>query len=473
MSNKTLFVSLLLATGCGTTTPYSYPGDGSDMGSGSGSDVSDPPGSHPPGQIYGHVKDERGDTIDFSSGEPVHTHAGAAIDLSSGCPAVYHYAYLNNKSEPKYGRQVTTNPLEFKITTDVASLDPSASAYRVRTEDNHLLLDWTPMSADADGVYAMALHRDDSPTMAVLGTDVGKMFVDARFRDTSGTETVNTGCFENHPLSAPLNVSAPVAGELFGLTLAANSPISHVIESAGAIVTSSAIVQQTAEPIAITIHNAAPTGTGSETSAEMWLATGTDNVQDGTCDEVNFNGVFVDCSPPPITTIYGTRSGPLNGVSMLEVVDDVTSAIVCSSQQGADLACTIPARTATEAPHGYHLILGRASETSLDHPNDNSGLREIVIATKTYTAEQLANVSRCTQKHAHVNPHTGENVIACTTSTTYAHIIAVDKARIDFDVMTMTISASTGAATPELVPYLSASVLTFPAKTWDAGDAGL
>src|SRR6185503_20826387 len=35
------------------------------------------------------VRDERGDSIAFSTGEPVHTHAGAQIDLGAqGCPVV-------------------------------------------------------------------------------------------------------------------------------------------------------------------------------------------------------------------------------------------------------------------------------------------------------------------------------------------------------------------------------------------------
>ncbi len=466
MMTKTLLASLLLTAACASDPMYVVPGTGSDMGSdtGSGSDTSDPPGSHPPGQIYGHVKDERGDTIEFSSGEPVHTHAGASIDLSTGCPAVYHYAYLNNKAEPKYGRQVTTNPLAFKVTTDTASLDPSASAYRVRTEDNHVLLDWTPMTADADGVYAMELHRDDNATMAALGTTVGKMYVDARFRDTAGTETVDTGCFENHPIAAPLNVAAPVAGELFGMTLQANSPISKVMTSSGAIVTSAAITQQTAEPINITIKSAAPTGTGTQTSVDMYVATGvrTSGTGLGSCDVVN-------CEIYDLAPTSGASAGPLSGVSTLTVVDDASNATVCFATQGADLTCTIPARSAAEAPHGYHLVLDRTSERSIDHANDTHGQAELTLGSVTYTAERLADFTSCT--HTHILQSTLQ--MYCNEVTTYAHIIAVDKAKIDFNAIPMTLSASTGTETPELVPYLAASALTFPAKTWDAGDKGL
>src|SRR5439155_8940942 len=36
------------------------------------------------------IYDERHDTIDFASGEAVHSHGGSAIDLgTSGCPDVY------------------------------------------------------------------------------------------------------------------------------------------------------------------------------------------------------------------------------------------------------------------------------------------------------------------------------------------------------------------------------------------------
>lgn len=468
MTTKTLLISILLTTGCGAMSGSSAIGDaGSDTGSGTGSDVSDPPGSHPPDRIYGHIKDERGDTIDFATGEPVHTHAGEAIDLSAGCPAVYHYAYLHTRTPAKYGRQVTTNALVFKVTTGATSLDPSATAYRVRTEDNHVLLDWTAMAGDADGVYAMELHRDDSTAMAALGTSSGKMFIDARFRDVAGTETVDTGCWDNHPIAAPLQVAAPVAGDLFGMTLPTNAPISHVIGDHGVVVTSTPITQQTAEPITITVKAAAPAGLGSQTSAELWIATTVGSYPGvADCD-------LIDCSLPHYMTTHASTTGPLSGVNSLAMVDDVTGTNLCSAGAGADLTCTVPPRAPSEAPHGYHLVLDRSNETSIDHPNDFFGAGELTIGTTTYTAEHLPDVHRCTRSLPHTNPNTGISGVYCVQSTTFAHLIAIDKARIDFDAMTITISARTGAAPPELVPYLPATSLTFPATTWDAGDKGL
>jgi hypothetical protein len=468
MTTNTLFVSLLLATGCGAMNGTPGLGDdGSGSGSGSGSDVSDPPGSHPPDQIYGHIKDERGDTIDFSTGEPVHTHAGEAIDLSAGCPAVYHYAYLHSRTPARYGRQLTTNPLAFKITTAASSLDPSATAYRVRTEDNHVLLDWTPMTGDADGVYTMELHRDDGAAMAALGTSTGKMFIDARFRDTAGNETVDTGCWDNHPIAAPLNVATPTAGELFGMTLPANSRISRMIDGPGVFASSTAITQQTAEPINITIKAAASAGTGSQTSAELWIATTVGSPQGvADCD-------LIDCAPPHYVTTYGSTAKPLAGLNTLVVTDDLTGNNLCVSDPGADLTCTVPARSPGEAPHGYHLLLDHSRETSIDHPNDLFGAGEITIGTTSYTAERLPNVDRCTHMLPHTNPNTGITGVYCVQTTSFAHLIAMDKARIDFEAMAFTISASTGAAVPEVVPYLPATSLTFPAGTWDAGDKGL
>src|SRR5262249_32377529 len=124
MKPNTLLVAFL--TACGTVN--ALPGSNDDSGNGSGSDQgsgSDMEPPHPPAQLYGHIHDERGDAIDYSTGEPVHRHDGASIDLSAGCPAVYKYAYLMDQSDPLFGRQATKNPLAWHVMTDVASLDAS------------------------------------------------------------------------------------------------------------------------------------------------------------------------------------------------------------------------------------------------------------------------------------------------------------------------------------------------------------
>ncbi|HEX7703254.1 MAG TPA: hypothetical protein VF403_21090, partial [Kofleriaceae bacterium] len=370
-ANQLLALSIAAAAGCGVVNPALPAGAtdaGSDTGSGSGSDMGsdmDPPGSHPPGTIYGHIKDERGDTIDFSSGWPVHTHAGPSVDVSSGCPAVYKYAYLTSKLAPTFGREVTPNPLAFRVQTDAASTDSTVSAYRVRTDDGHTLLDWTPMSPDGDGVYTMALHRDDNEQMQLLGVGVQKMYIDARFRDTSGSETISTSCWDNHPLAAPLQVEQVVDGALFGMTLPASSPISTMLNMAdvtdgmtGADVATLPIVQTTAEQSSITIATPKPTGTGAETAATLYLLQSVSSVS-LSCGPVVFDD---GCAELPLTRTPLGSSGPVDGTWILRVVDDATNAVVCSTTGGdLSLNCTIPGRASGEPPHGYHAVLSLAA----------------------------------------------------------------------------------------------------------------
>src|SRR3954467_15102094 len=97
---KKILSLVMVVAGCGATMePGPTTGD---------DDTMDP---HAVGELYGSVLDERGDTIDFSSGEPVHTHAGPAIDLAKDCPAVWKYAYLESTQSPMFGRETTPNPL--------------------------------------------------------------------------------------------------------------------------------------------------------------------------------------------------------------------------------------------------------------------------------------------------------------------------------------------------------------------------
>ena len=202
------FAMIAALAACGTINPPS--GSGDDVGSGSGSDIEEP---HPPNTLYGHVRDERGDTIDFSTNEPVHTHAGASIDLSTGCPAVYKYAYLMDDQSPVFGRQTTTNALAWHVMTDVGSLDAGATAYRVRADNGAVLLDWTSTSPDATGLYTVELHRNGAHGIAALGTQRGKMYVDIRSAPR-GLETA-TRRLGHHRLAAPLQIEQLQTSGLF------------------------------------------------------------------------------------------------------------------------------------------------------------------------------------------------------------------------------------------------------------------
>jgi hypothetical protein len=478
-ANQLLALSIAAAAGCGVVNmPAPAAGDdagggsGSDMGSDMGSDT-DPPGSHPPGTIYGHIKDERGDTIDFSSGEPVHTHAGSSVDLSTGCPAVYKYAYLTSKQAPTFGSEATLNPLAFHVQTDAASTDPTASEYRVRTDDGHTLQDWTQMAPDADSVYTMTLHRDDGLAMQALGTSVQKMYIDARFRDIGGTQTLVTGCWENHPLAAPLQVGQLTSGALFGMTFAASSPISTVLESYlagnyGGVIATMPVVQTTAEPIALTL--ALPKPTGTETVAALTVDIPTSvAVASLLCGPVTYD--------PGCNHYFATRtpldsSGPLAGVWNLRLVDDQTGTFICGNagvDDGTAITegCAIPART-DGPPRAYHLVLSLSSSNLA--PIAATFYGEYTVAGKPFTGTAPTDDSGCSQFRSHTNPNTGVTTTNCTQTTTASLTTALQTAHIDLDAITLGITSNVGEP---VMPIVAPASLVLGAQSWDAGNAGL
>ena len=53
-----------------------------------------------------------------AAGSPCTRTAGTRIDLSTGCPAVYKYAYLMDQHAPLFGHENVANPLAWKIRSD-------------------------------------------------------------------------------------------------------------------------------------------------------------------------------------------------------------------------------------------------------------------------------------------------------------------------------------------------------------------
>ena len=478
-ANQLFAVLTALTAGCGVVNlalPAGAQDAGSNTGSGSGSDMgsdTDPPGSHPPGTIYGHIKDERGDTIDFSSGEPVHTHAGAAVDLSTGCPAIFKYAYLTSKQAPPFGSEVTLNPIAFHVQTDAASTDATASEYRVRTDDGHTLLDWTPMAPDADSVYTMTLHRDDSAPMQALGTSVQKMYIDARFRDTGGTETTVTGCWENHPLAAPLQVGQVTTGALFGMTFAASSPISAVLESSlagnyGGVIATMPVVQTTAEATPITL--ALPKPTGTETVAALTVDIPTSvAVTTLLCGPVTFDP---GCNHYTATRTPLSSSGPLAGIWDLRVVDDQSGAVICSNNGVDDgtaisESCAIPART-DGPPRAYHVVLSLSSSNLA--PIAQTFYGEYTVGAEHFTGTAPTEDSGCSQFRSHTNTTTGVTTTNCTQTTNASLTTALQTAHIDFGAITLGMTSNVGEPS---MPAVAPAALVLGAQSWDAGNAGL
>ena len=485
-------VFALVALGACATQPSAVrPGTGSNHGSGSGTDmgsgsaVSMGSGSNgsaqpppPPGTLYGSVLDERGDQIDFSTGEPVHTHAGPSIDLATGCPAVYKYAYLEDQTDPTFGRQTAINPLEWHVTSQVGSLDDDLTAYRVRLPDGTIALDWTAAAApDADGLYTIRLYRN---VVSAIGDHTGKMFVDVRFTDTAGNETVDSACWENHPMAAPLEVQAAATSDFFTWSLPAHSPISTAINTAsidstateqlGASMFTQGFVQHTAEPVTLHLDHNAITGTTSSFVVQ-YLANGITRTEAVPCAAVD----PTICAPAPTPSPPITRTGTLQATWDIRVIDPATGAMLCHNPDtlggGSEAidGCVVPARGAAEAPHPYQIIYSMSDTTSIQ-PAPDSTTSESTITTgflkHTGTLGSAGKISWCAT--------VSTDGRTCTEGETGFLADVLDKAHIDFNAIQLIVQTAPDAtASLESIGSYAAPSLSIAAQSWDAGDAGL
>jgi hypothetical protein len=418
----------------------------------------------PTAMLFGSIKDERGDQIDFSTGEAVHTHAGAAVDLTTGCPAVYKYAYLEDQTAPMYGREVAPNPLAWQIkVSDSTPLDSMDSAYRVRDASGTVLYDWTSISPDATGVYTVSLFRNKIPQ---LGTEASQMHLDVRFRDSFGNESTTSACWDNHPMAAPVEIGALATNDtFFGYTLAADSPISYLLKS-GLVVYTQDIYQHAAEPVSFKIANTMP--------AVHYTMTGVDNMvgdvpvsMSVACTDLNDAKCDTSAPADPADKI---DSGTLNANWAKAVVDATTGHTVCYDP-GVGTPCTLPARTASEAPHHYWLYFELHDQTQLAPPGlvfDDSAYGEWTFKGVTYTGLAPANpVTKCSRTFQKVI--NGNTFYSCVQQITYSEIRALDKATLAFPTLTETFETSpTSDGTLEAVTY-AGTALTIAAKTWNAG----
>jgi len=415
----------------------------------------------PTATLTGSVKDERGDTIDFSSGEAVHTHAGAAIDLGgTGCPTVYKYGYLEDQTRA-FGSETTPNPLAWQIAvSDASGVDAMDSAYRVRDAAGHILYDWTSMQPDSAGTYSVALYRNK---IAALGTQMGHMFVDVRFRDGFGNESTTSACWDNHPMAAPLQIGAFARGELFGWTLRGDSPISRLMSDGifSATVFSQSISQYSGEPVAINFS--VPPFSMPYTLAAV----------DDIVAQPPVSGAFA-CSPshancettPPADPADRSTSGTVSSYEFqISVTADDHSSTACQGT-GSIINCTIPARTNASGPLHYTLTVRLHEVSELQPFNEiaSAAYGEYSLLGLTYTGQQPIDVvTKCSSATA----------TQCLQTTTYTEIRAADHITLQFPALEQTISTTLDQGQHfDVVPYATGT-LSLPATTWDSGNDDL
>ena len=420
--------------------------------------------------MFGSIKDERGDTIDFSTGEAVHTHAGAAVSLDgTGCPAVYKYDYLMDATKPQYGSETTPNPFTWQIkASDATPIDNMDSAYRVRDAAGRVLYNWTSMQPDASGVFAITLHRND---IKDLGTQTEHMFLDVRFRDAFGNESTTTACWDNHPMAPPLEIKPMQKADVFGWTLAADSPISTLsIYTPGATVYSQHIVQYAADPILVHYGVTPGAVTYSRTAVDHYVVTATGDgsvcATAGACqaqptdgaDDVVTNGTI----PGNAAYWYAT------------VTDEVTGQTILSQRSANNVVFGLPGRTSGSA-HSYRIdIKLGVLNWYLAPPRDgvHGSIGEFTLNNLTYTGWSPWNTfTACTHTLCKQTP---QGVICgCNASATYAEMRALESMSVAFPAFGEQLTTASNATVSPEAPAYAAAALAVPAMGWNAGTDNL
>jgi hypothetical protein len=174
---------------------------------------------------------------------------------------------------------------------------------------------------------------------------------------------------------------------------------------------------------------------------------------------------------PAATT--ATDSAALDGYWTGALYDATTGALACGDASN----CTVPGRTATEAPHVYTFLL-RFSTPQIMPPTSmtlSSFLGQYWVGTIEYTGVAPTDTfDRCTAQQSKILP-LGQGVYyTCTAHQVYRRIVALDRVRFDFDAYSLAVHAKPDASSAlESLSYLPDSAIAIGATSWDAGDAGL
>jgi hypothetical protein len=453
-------------------------GSGSDPGSGSGSGSNVGSASGPAITLTGSVYDERFDAVDFSSGVPVHTHGGTPVQLGrsgSTCPDLYMYAYLLDSDAPLYGGETSANPLAWQVAaSSTAGIDASASQYRVRSGDGAVLVDWTPLTAQADNALSVVLHRDGAQAIQALGTDNLQLYLDVGMTDTLGNTGSATTCVSYHPLAAPLDflaIAPESAGEaLFGMTLAAGSPISDVLQQAVVVPTvfGQRFVQDTAETVSLALAFGPPSAQYAKTVAMLFVAQSNGSLACGT-SEVPSN----DPRCSTLTDVTGSSTSSSGAVASgtwaVMVIDEATGAAASTcSVQNLIATCSIPPREAGAAPHSYRLV------TTLDDVSDldpgPGPFSQYTYGGTVYTSSEPTTVSKCVVRSSTLK---GETEYFSCDYVVYAKVLALAAAELELAPAAVGVSASVGADVGFMpVPYAPSPIVS-SAMTWNAGQLTL
>lgn len=387
------------------------------------------------------VRDERGDEITFvAANGPQHVHSGEPIALTgSGCPDVFKYAYLMDAMAPAFGSENAANPIHWRFSASGSAI---TTDYRIRSE-SATVLDWTPLAANAGGNFEIDVLRSGPSGVVELASIGGRYFVDFRARDDRQREAIATGCWNHHPLAAPIEVrgmiQAATADAVGGFSLAANSPISPLLKpSAGVPVFESRVIHSVAEPVKLRLEVREPTGTYKKLAITDMVPESTQSVLIGCGTICRPNSA---CTPEPETDERCKASNPFDPFDTAEagelsaggwtvrVLDTRTNQIATDcAVTGLTVECALAPRRIGGAPTtlaiqllaNNHRELG-PSATSVDL------LGEHALQGLTYTGLPiLERKFRCDSKVTSPFDEFGEAFRTCRTLTTFAKLVALD-----------------------------------------------
>jgi len=436
------------------------------------------------------IADERGDEVSFTTGVPVHTHAGEPIALdANGCPAVFKYSYLLDPEGPPFGGETGPNPLAWRFS---ATGTITKAEYRVRTE-TATKLDWTPAAVDEDGAFTVTLHRSGARGIPELQAIAQQYFVDFRVSDELEHESTATACWDHHPLAVPVAFtglsSAVDADALRNFTLLANSPVSRLINSSPGVKTfAGRISHSTAEAVTVQFAVPVPAASFSKTVVTDLLPEArTESVGCGMTCAPNSN----TCLPEPAEDprcLTSTPSDPADSTVTGAVTRGFWEVNVIDAQTGQTSSeCTIDGRTVTcvlparspQSPSKDLIVQVFGSE--LDELRPASGtLGELTFQGSTYTGLPVTEAKfRCESFTTLPTTEFGERFRFCTRFTMFSKLVALDQVRVDFagPAVTMKTAIPANGAFPgtELAPppHLPNGTVNGTGFVWDSGNDDL
>jgi hypothetical protein len=470
-SMKTFVLSAcMFATACATTVePASVPLDSDDddpammpdggMGS---SDEPDQPTVAPIRLVPSVVRDERGDSIDFTTGQPVHTHNGGAVDLGSpGCPAVYKYSYLMDVDTP-YGEARTDNPLAWNIQLASPGLAGGAR-FRVRTSTDLVLLDWSVLPpVDTNAMATIELTRAGGQYNVPKLATGGQFFLDVRVRDATGHETIASWCWDHHPLAAPVEVEPLERGDLFSINLPANTPAAALVSNGSVGLVSQTITQYVTEPTTVTWS----AGTGAITYARSTF--------DGYVSEEKAESLFClagstdpKCAMTwagPATAGMVAKSGTVTPSLSIHVIDAATNQTIqtTSATGSPSISVALPARALGQPPRAYRFALRAASIAELSPAAMGTAIGEYSLFGLQYTGEAAQSMGvHCA--HA-VQTQWGPQ---CQRVAYHYRFSALDSATLRMSVLARVEQGGIVAS------YVPAASLASGTVVWESGDDDL